>query len=29
MTELMKPVRRGWKQLHLDMDDLALERIEK
>ncbi|TBL62606.1 ATP-binding protein [Hafnia paralvei] len=29
MTELMKPLRRGWKRLHLDMDDLAQERIEK
>ncbi|EBD3901224.1 ATP-binding protein [Salmonella enterica] len=29
MTELMKPLRRGWKRLHLDMDDLAQERIDK
>ncbi|WP_387691534.1 ATP-binding protein [Photorhabdus sp. RM71S] len=29
MTELMKPLRRGWQRLRLDMDDIAEERIIK
>lgn len=29
VTALMQPLRRGWQRLHLDMDDLAEEKITK